>query len=218
MISDTFSTTRTARYYILGEPGPHIRTCWMVLHGYGQLARYFLRRFDAVLDEHTLVVAPEALARFYTDQEGTKVGASWMTREHRLDDIADNMAFLDGIFRRLAPALHPECRFVGFGFSQGCATLMRWLLHARPPLKALVLYAGTIPDDLPYADHIDYLSSFPAFVTYGDQDEYLTPERALQYRAALEHTGLKLHYHVFEGKHTVEREVLQALKERLLGE
>ncbi len=217
MQANTFKTGRTARYYMLGKPDTSIETCWLALHGYGQLARYFLRRFDAVIDDKTLAVAPEALARFYTDAEGTRVGSTWMTREHRLDDIADNMEFLNGVYARLRADLPSECRYVALGFSQGCATLMRWLLHARPPLQALVLYAGTIPDDLPYAEHADYLNSFPTFVAYGDQDEYLTPDRVQNYRAALENTGLQLHYHVFEGKHTVEREVLLALKEMLLG-
>jgi len=211
MESHALTTTRTAQYYTLGTAGTQTKSCWIALHGYGQLARYFLRRFDVVAGEHTLVAAPEALARFYINSEESRVGASWMTREHRLDDIADNMAYLDALYGGLRQSLHPECRFTAFGFSQGCATLMRWVLQARPPLDALILYAGSIPDDLPYAQHLDYLSSFPVFLVYGDKDEFLTPERVAAYREFIAKAGLPVQYHVFEGGHSVERSVLLEL-------
>ena len=214
MEAHALTTTRTAQYYTFGTAGPQTKSCWLALHGYGQLARYFLRRFDVVAGENTLVAAPEALARFYTNPEESRVGAGWMTREHRLDDIADNMVYLDALYAGLRENLPPECRFTAFGFSQGCATLMRWALHARPPLAALVLYAGSIPEDLPYAQHLDYLSSFPIFLVYGTQDEFLTPERVAAYRAFIAQAGLPVQYLVFEGGHAVERSVLT----ELLGE
>ncbi len=208
-----FSTVRTARYYMLGEPTFATRWCWLALHGYGQMAHHFLRRFDVVADNQHVVAAPEALARFYLDKEGTHVGAAWMTRAHRLDDIADNMAFLDEVYRRLHLKLPPDTLYIALGFSQGCATLMRWLLHARPPLAGLVLYAGSIPDDLPYAQYQVYLQSFPTLIVYGTQDEFLTPERVAAYREMLGLTGLRLQYYVFEGGHSLTREVLAAIKQ-----
>jgi predicted esterase len=211
----SFPTTRTGRFFRLGAVSPAVRTCWMVLHGYGQLAGRFIRRFDSVLDAQTLVVAPEALSVFYTDAGGNETGATWMTREHRLDDIADNLAYLDAVKHRAILPLHPECQLIAFAFSQGCATLMRWLLHAQPPLKALVLYAGNIPDDLPYSDHKDYLNSFTTYVTYGNSDQYLQAERLPHFREVLERSGLKIEYHVFEGGHRVSREVLAHLKNNI---
>jgi len=208
----TFPTSKTARFYRLGEATHDVRTCWLALHGYGQLAARFIRRFDAVLDGQTVVVAPEALSVFYTDAGGSQTGATWMTREHRLDDISDNLVYLDFVKERAFNLLHPECQIIALAFSQGCATLMRWILHARPPLKALVLYAGNIPDDLPYAAHREYLRSFPTYVTYGSTDQYLQSDRLPHFKEILEYSGLDIHYHVFEGGHTVNREVLAHLK------
>lgn len=210
-----FSVPRTAHFYSLGQPGPHSSECWVVLHGYGQLAKYFLRRFDAVADEHTCVAAPEALSRFYTDQEGTRVGASWMTKEQRLADIEDNMAYLDDLYDLLKKDLPADCRFILLGFSQGCATLMRWVLRRQPPLAGLVLYAGSIPDDLPYAAHHNYLNSFPIHAVYGDADEYLNGERLAAWRGMLDGMHWQLRYHVFEGAHVVSRDVLAQLKQEL---
>lgn len=210
-----FSVPRTAHFYTLGEPGPQTAECWVILHGYGQLARYFLRRFDTVADEHTCVVAPEALSRFYTDQEGTRVGASWMTKEQRLADIEDNMIYLDSLYELLKKDLPADCRLILLGFSQGCATLMRWVLRRQPPLAGLVFYAGSIPDDLPYAGHRDYLSGFPIHVVYGSTDEYLQGERLEAWRRMLESTLLPTQYHIFDGGHVVSRDVMARLKQQL---
>ena len=50
---------RTARYYMLGSAGPHLREVWLACHGYRQLAGRFLSRFadlddPAVADEDCL--------------------------------------------------------------------------------------------------------------------------------------------------------------------
>jgi len=84
---------RTARYLTLG-PGD-AADVWIVIHGYGQLAGRFLRRFEPIDDGTRHIVAPEALSRFYVGNEAgrhgqsSKVGATWMTREAREDEITD---------------------------------------------------------------------------------------------------------------------------------
>ena len=50
---------RTAHYATLSEPGTHIRKLWIVTHGYGQLAKTFIQRLAPVMDDQTLVLAPE---------------------------------------------------------------------------------------------------------------------------------------------------------------
>jgi len=74
-----FTVARTARYEQLGEPSAATRQLWLVAHGYGQLAEYFIRHFKAVYAADpagTVVVAPEALSRFYLAGNGGRVGAS----------------------------------------------------------------------------------------------------------------------------------------------
>ncbi len=58
---------RTARYYTLGPTHGFPRELWFVCHGYGQLAERFLRQFAPLDDGTRLIVAPEALSRFYLD-------------------------------------------------------------------------------------------------------------------------------------------------------
>lgn len=83
---------RTARYWTLGE-AESAEEVWVVLHGYKQLARRFIRRFKPLDNGRRLIVAPEGLSRFYVSpSEGrhgvaSVVGATWMTREDRRAEI-----------------------------------------------------------------------------------------------------------------------------------
>ena len=61
----SISVPKTAHYCTLGEPGPHIKYFWICCHGYGQLAKRFIRKFERIHQEDTLVVAPEGFSRFY---------------------------------------------------------------------------------------------------------------------------------------------------------
>ena len=94
---------RTARYYTLGSAGTHLREVWLVCHGYRQLARRFLSRFADLDDGTRLIVAPEGLSRFYLHDPASghgkevPIGATWMTREDRENEITDYVGFLDGV-------------------------------------------------------------------------------------------------------------------------
>src|SRR5712691_3738407 len=92
--------TRTARYFTLGGSPREVAEVWFVCHGYGQLAGRFLRHFEPLAGGTRLLVAPEALSRFYVEDTTVparerKVGATWMTREDRLSEIDDYVRYLD---------------------------------------------------------------------------------------------------------------------------
>ena len=96
---------RTARYYTLGGGSAAPRDVWFVLHGYGQLAGDFIRYFSDLAADDSLVVAPEAMNRFYLVTTETSapardrpVGATWMTREDRDSEIADYVEYLDALY------------------------------------------------------------------------------------------------------------------------
>src|SRR5687768_15552597 len=121
---------RTARYATLG-PEAGAEEVWLACHGYGQLASRFIRRFGVIGNGRRLVVAPEALSRFYVSggtgphADGDKVGASWMTREGRDAEIADQVTYLDHVRKDLLGETVTGAPWVGFGFSQGAAVICR---------------------------------------------------------------------------------------------
>src|SRR2546430_15583039 len=121
-------TPRAARYFTLGIPET-AGDIWVVCHGYGHLASRFLEKFRALEAPGRCIVAPEGLSRFYLTESPSerRVGASWMTREDRLHEIADYVRYLDAVYREVLGRVEgPAARVTALGFSQGAATVSRW--------------------------------------------------------------------------------------------
>lgn len=209
------TVARTAHFYTIGEPSANTDRLWICCHGYGQLARTFIRRFDVLDDGNTLVIAPEGLSKFYWGGFTGRPVASWMTKEHRLDEIEDFCNFLQQLFEKYLPQLSPNVKVTLFGFSQGTATVTRWLMRDFPKIDHLILWAGALPDDLDFRPHAEYFNAMKPIFVYGKNDEFLTPERLPMVKNLLEKNHLEFEEVVFEGKHVVERETLREVAMRL---
>lgn len=201
---------RTARYYTL-EPAETVREVWMVLHGYGQLAAYFLRPFHSLVGNDRLIVAPEALSRFYLNQASGRVGASWMTREDRLCEIDDYLRYLDAVAEAVREPLEPSVAVHAFGFSQGATAACRWAVLGATPVRRLVLWGGGLPHDLDYEAHASTLSKKDLTFVVGTNDEYLTPERREAQEALLQRYTIPYQLHTYEGGHRLHPETLRAI-------
>jgi len=95
---------RTARYTTFGE-STRAQETWFVLHGYGQLARDFLLAVEpAFRSTPTFLVAPEGHSRYYLPGHAT-VGASWMTRDFRDEEIGDYVRLLEAVADDVATAV-----------------------------------------------------------------------------------------------------------------
>jgi len=209
IIAHSKQVTRTAHYYTLGEPGPHIRYFFLVCHGYGQLAETFIRKFDALAADDVFVLAAEGLSRFYWGGLDGPVAASWMTRGNRLDEIADFTRLLQGLYDDYLPRLHPQVCIILLGFSQGVATQVRWIHRFQPRYDRLLLWAGTIPEDLDYEPHLAYFNAQPIELFYGSKDPLISQERIDWHTRMVAAKGLHTSTHRYEGKHTVDRVTLQ---------
>lgn len=202
---------RSARYHLLGDADT-ARVLWIVLHGYGQLARFFLNKFEG-LAKDALIVAPEGLNRFYLDDAHQRVGATWMTREDREYDIQDQVHYLDALVEQLQQA-HPDRPVHVLGFSQGVATAARWSLLGRTRMARLVLWAGSLPPEPSAAQLHAGWRHMRLDLVFGTQDPFAN-EQALQYsRDRLVAANVEHRVHRFEGGHVLE----PALLGRLLNE
>lgn len=146
---------RTARYYTMGGGDAGVDEVWFALHGYRQAARRFARRFEVLDAPERIVLVPEALSRFYVDPSPGRhgpehrVGASWMTREDRDNEIADYVAYLDALAGEVAAtAATAARRRVVLGFSQGAHTVSRWVVLGRAAAQELVLWGAGLATDL----------------------------------------------------------------------
>lgn len=209
---------RTARYFTIepGEDGP--REVWFVLHGYGQLAQRFLRPFEALDDGSRLFVAPEALARFYVHPEpppsgAGHVGASWMTREDRLSEIADNVAYLDALARHIFRRVERErvlLRVVGF--SQGAFAAARWAAQGTTSVDQLILWGGSLPPELDVREAPN-LSRLPVLIVWGAEDRHYDPGMVAHDERRLGEARVASRVITFAGGHQLSREVLQQIAE-----
>jgi predicted esterase len=209
------TVSRTARYFQLGALGERTRDLWIVAHGYGQLAARFLRVFDRVAGPESVVVAPEGLSRFYVDRTGDdgapKVGASWMTKEDRLHEIEDHVAYLDQLADTLIASIAgPRPRITALGFSQGVATIVRWLALGRSRADRIVLCGGTLPPELEPA-HYDMLGAAELTLVVGKQDQFATPQVVAREEGRLREHGVPFRTLWFEGGHEVGGEVIERL-------
>ncbi|MBC8151429.1 MAG: phospholipase [Bacteroidetes bacterium] len=208
------SVSRTARYYTLGALTDQTTHVWFCLHGFGQLARFFSKKFEGLVNDHTFVVVPEGLSRLYLDGKYDRVGASWMTREDRQHEIDDFLAYLHTLFETVLAGRDPATLHITIlGFSQGAATACRWL-NSRGPIRAdrLILWAGFFAHGL--ADLIDpaRLADVDTHYVYGTQDEFFTLIADVEdYKAKLLAEVPTLKITAFDGPHRVETEVLLAL-------
>ena len=207
------TVNRTARYQQLGELSASTKRVWFVCHGYVQLAAYFIRHFAfiAEADPHTVIIAPEGLSRFYLNGTSGRVGASWMTRDDRIHEIHDHINFLNQLAQKVLDECLPDVQVTVLGFSQGTATVGRWLAQAFFRPAHLILWAGGFPEDMEHSVAQQLLQQLPLTVVVGNNDEYVSAERIAQQQALLQQFGGQPRLVTFEGKHELNRAVLQQL-------
>lgn len=202
---------RTAHYYTIGQPTSEVKYLLIACHGYGQLAEHFIRKFDVLARPDTLVVAPEGLSRFYWDGLTGKVASSWMTKADRLDEIADYAKYLNDLHQDYLQQLSDDVKTILFGFSQGCATVIRWPMEHFPAFDTLVLWGGMIPEDLDYIPHKEYWSAKKIYGMVGTEDQFITPERVELHRKLIKDQELIVEERTFNGGHVVDRDALVEL-------
>lgn len=167
----TLVSKKTYRYFTHGDLENATKLIY-VLHGYGQLAEYFIRKFQSLPDEY-YIVAPEGMHRYYLNGNSGRVGASWMTKEERESDIHDNLYWLTELDVEICK-LHSFDKKIILGFSQGSATAARWFYHGKIKADNLIIWASVFPPDLHIEKEIDQSFNGKNYFIIGDNDEYFT--------------------------------------------
>jgi len=210
--SKRITISKTARYYIMGQPSEKINSVWIVLHGYGQLAEEFIRYFKTVVNESTLLVAPEALNRFYLKGFGGKIGATWMIKEERENEINDFVNYLDSVYDEVIKyGLFRNAKITVLGFSQGTATACRWITKGRSKIDRLILWGGGIPADVNLQSSLTILNSVNLTIVVGDKDEFIPEEQLMKEIKRLNEIKLNHKIYRFNGRHEIKAGVLRQL-------
>lgn len=196
---------KTATYYTLGDVNT-AKTIWFVLHGYGYLAEFFIKKFEPIANNETCVIAPEALSRFYLNGFYGRVGASWMTKHQRLEEIEDYNNYLNLLLESVLTENHSNYTKINIvGFSQGGATACRWITDKKVKVDNLILWSSVFPDDVDF--NLTPKNS-KMFLIYGTNDEFLTEERIEVLKAQIQNSKVSCKIIQFDGNHDIPKDIL----------
>lgn len=212
----TLPVTRTARVALLGPATPAIRELWFVLHGYSQLAATFIEDFRPIDDGTRLIIAPEALSRFYDGElsaeshRNGKVGASWMTKESRETEISDYLGYLNAVRAHVSGLLGGATpRVTVLGFSQGGSTASRWVAEGIVPASRLIVWGSSLPMDVDIASPTAPLRRVNLELVIGSRDQFATPPLVEKETARLNAAGYPFTFRGFDGGHRLDADVLR---------
>ncbi len=200
-----------ARYHRLGKLDHETKQLWFVLHGYGQLAEFFIQKFKALEEIGICIVAPEGLSRFYLAGNNGRVGATWMTKENRLADIENYVNYLDEVYKKETNGATSLPPITLLGFSQGAATAARWLMNNQIKPDRLILWAGLFPPDMDFEKGSEVLRGINVIEVYGKQDQFITESSLQQMKELNKKLNLQPTVIEFDGKHELNNEVLLKL-------
>lgn len=197
---------KTARYYSNDPVSEKPDTLWIVIHGYAQLAKDFIDEFEFLNDSRTLIIAPEGLSKFYSRN---RIGASWMTKEDRSNEINDYLKYLDGLFSVLKIKYDLSDTMINLlGFSQGVHTAVRWFINSNFVFDNLILCSSDFPVDADFNKLNQKLVRSKMFYLHGDKDEIVSGKTFNAGIELLNSKDIRFEQIKFEGKHEIHRETL----------
>lgn len=198
----------TGRYFIEGDLNSTTKHVLMVFHGQGQLAEYFVRKFESLKEKEYCIIAPEGLHHYYVEGFSGRVGASWMTKENRLVSIANYLNFLDSVYKSILEQAGKDIRLHVLGFSQGTATVSRWIASSSFPFKQLILWGGALPPDLDKEAIKERMEGKSLTHVVGDDDPYINSHRLGEMKTLVNEYALSSHFLHYKGGHDIDKEVL----------
>lgn len=198
-----------ASYYTLNELTDKTERIWLVFHGYGQLAEFFIKKFEGLDAEKNFIITPQGLSKYYLDGVYGRVGASWMTKEDRLTEIDNQYAYIDEVLNQFDLK---DRELTYFGFSQGTATMGRYAAYAKIPFKRMIIWAGTFPPDTDPEDWT-YLTGQEEISYFTSREDIYFKEEMIdnQNKVVTQAMGRTPELHWYEGGHRVIQEIVNRL-------
>lgn len=213
--TESIEVRRTALVASLGPPpGPSVRELWYVLHGQSMRAVPFLETCRAIESPSRLIVAPEALSRYYDGPIASRdapVAAIWMTRDERESEIHDYVRYLDDLHAHVTRQLGGATPVVTvLGFSQGGATSVRWVAGGNVKPARLIVWASSLPPEIAYGTNRHIRAPKITYVC-GTTDKYITPKVLANQLDILRAAKLAHATESFDGGHRLDNATLTRL-------
>jgi predicted esterase len=210
-VKKSLSFSYETPYYLSQDPTGKEQEVWIVLHGYGQLAEFFIRKFLPYASSDLLVVAPEGTNHNYLNEFQGRVGANWMTSYQREMAIANNHRMLNQLMNDLLSKFTNAPKIHLLGFSQGAATGTRWASQWAGHLETMVLWGGGFAHDLTLEVAKEKFAATEILVVLGERDELITEESKKKQVDLLEALDKPLKLLTFPGGHELDINLLDKI-------
>lgn len=205
------SYEHTAQYHLSQAITGQEKEIWIIFHGYGQLAEFFLRKFNSFFCDRVLFVAAEATNYGYLQGFQGRVGANWMTKHERELAIRNNHQYLNKLLSFILDGYDELPKINVLGFSQGAATASRWIGQVTIPITKLILWGGGFAHDL----NIDSLGvkfdKTAVFIVLGDQDDLITNESIQKQDELISVLNIRVKRISYPGGHDLHLPTLERL-------
>ncbi len=214
MTKKTIPFTHQARYCTLGTLSEETEYVWIIFHGYGQLAEYFIKNFDKLDTNKHYVISPQGLSTAYLEGFTGRVGANWMTKHDRELDIENNLNYLETLIKSELIEVATK-KIIVLGFSQGAATASRWIAHTNYEISNFLVWGGMIAHDINSIFYQKMKDKTTLF--YGNQDEFINEEGLKTNLMNLEKLGFTPKLIPYKGTHKIYTDVLNDFVENSLS-
>ena len=130
-----------------------------------------------------------------------------MTKENRLMDIENYVEYLNSIYQKETGGTL-SIPITVLGFSQGAATVSRWINAGKINFQRLILWAGIFPPDIDFNTTKEILRDKKTYMVYGKNDPFINDERISEMKILVNQLGISPETKVFEGKHDIDSQML----------
>jgi len=203
------STQRTARYYINDSELKNFDKLLFLIHGYAQLAGDFIREFEFLDDMKVLIIAPEGLSRFYYRNN---IGASWMTKDDRLNEIKDYVVYLDNVYQEINNSFDiSKTKKYLLGFSQGVHTAVRWFTGSKHGFDELILCSSDFPKDADFGNLKLKLKNSTIHYLHGKNDDVVGMEKYNESKLLLRNNEIPFKEILFDGRHEINENTVKEI-------
>lgn len=204
----TIKVTRTARWFNIGAAVSDCDEIVIILHGYGQHPSYMLSGIRDLEKPRRSICAPEGLSRFYVRGSNGRVGASWMTRDVRNQEINDHISYLNKWLQSLDIKRKTHITLVGF--SQGVATAARWMASGIE-IDRVIFLSGTLPPEWEVEKPKISSRINEIHIVRPSQDEFYSKTEHNKSLELLNYCGSMVKSHEPEGTHKINVDLLMQL-------
>ena len=203
----TYRTVNT--YDTLNTLTSETKNVWIVFHGIGYLSRYFIRQFQPMNPVENYIIAPQAPAKYYKDEEYKRIGASWLTKENRDVEIENNLKYLDAIMEK--EAIPPTANLIFLGYSQGVSIAARWIASRKIVPAHFMIISGAFPKELTVSDFKFLENKTQITHIVGERDPYFEKKNVLLEKEWLQKVLPHIQFIVHPGGHELNLESLPVI-------